>query len=192
MPIALWPAYELRLAAGILAIQNPHAPVSVERATAYALAAAYHGVRAELDPYELIGIARNESDFEEDQVGPDGKDCGITQTRVTISHYSCKQLRRSYWLGFQEAARELSEYRRSCKNAIDFDRCRLNRYNSGVRYAKKGPHGHYYLRVLCFAAAARAQVDPGRACRNVTSRRQIAKIIDRSPAGLALLEGHRS
>ena len=43
MPIALWPAYVLRLAAGILAIQNPSMPVEPERAAAYAVAAAHHG-----------------------------------------------------------------------------------------------------------------------------------------------------
>jgi len=83
MSIALWPAYVLRLAAGIIAIQNPGAPVSVERATAYAVAAAYHGVKNGLDPFELIGLARNESDFVENEIGPDGKDCGLTQTRTT-------------------------------------------------------------------------------------------------------------
>ena len=100
MPIPLWPAYVLRLAAGIIAIQSPGAPLDLERATRYAVAAAYHGFAAGVDPYELVGLARNESDFIEGQVGPDGKDCGITQTRVTVSRYSCQKLRRSYWLGF--------------------------------------------------------------------------------------------
>jgi hypothetical protein len=177
MSILFWPAYVLRLAAGILAIQNPSVPVSVDRATAYALAAAYHGMKNGLDPFELIGLARNESDFVENEIGPDGKDCGLTQTRTTNSRFTCNQLRRSYWLAFEEAARELVEYRRSCKNALDYDRCRLNRYNSGVRYARRGEHGHYYLRVMCFADAARHRVAPGRACRRVTSLRQIERVV---------------
>jgi hypothetical protein len=177
MSIALWPAYVLRLAVGILAIQNPNVPVGMERATAYAVAAAYHGLKNGLDPFELIGLARNESDFVEDEIGPDGKDCGLTQTRTTNSRFTCSELRQSYWLAFEEAARELVEYRRSCRNAVDYDRCRLNRYNSGVRYARTGLHGHYYLRVMCFADAARHQVDPGRACRRVTSRRQIERVV---------------
>jgi hypothetical protein len=184
MPVelfGLWPAYVLRLAAGILAIQNPSSPISVERATAYAVAAVYHGFRAGVDPYELVGIARNESDFEERQIGPDGKDCGLTQTRVTNSRYTCNQLRRSYWLAFAEASREMAEYRYACRAAPDYDRCRLNRYNSGVRYARTGPHGRYWLRVSCFADAARHQVIPGRACRRVKSQTQIARVVDRGP-----------
>ena len=80
-------------------------------------------------------------------VGPDGKDCGLTQTRVTITKYSCKQLRRSYGLAFQEAAREMKEYGAACRGHADYDRCRLNHYNSGVRYARRGFHGAYWLRV---------------------------------------------
>jgi hypothetical protein len=179
MPIDLWPAYVIRLAAGILAIQNPSVPVSPDRAVAYAAAAAWHGFLAGVDPYELVGIARNESDFDERQIGPDGKDCGLTQTRVTNSRYSCSELRRDYRLAFQEAARELVEYRRACRHAIDYDRCRLNRYNSGVRYARTGEHGRYWLRVMCFADAARRRVDPGRTCRRVTSLREIARLVER-------------
>jgi hypothetical protein len=193
MPFELWPAYVLRLAAGILAIQNPSSrtPVTPERATAWAVAATSAGFAAGVDPYELVGIARNESDFVEDEVGPDGKDCGLTQTRITNSRYTCRQLRGSYWLAFLEAAREMSEYRRSCRSAPDFDRCRINKYNSGAHYARTGPHGHYYLRVLCFADAARHQVDPGRACRQVTSRSQIGRIVDRRPTPVAALEPAR-
>ena len=97
----------LRLTAGIYAIQAPGVPMTLEKAEQYAVAATFHGTRAGVDPYELVGIARNESDFVETMTGPDGKDCGLTQTRITITKYSCKQLRHSYWLAFQEAAREM-------------------------------------------------------------------------------------
>src|SRR5262249_20121195 len=154
-------ALVLRLAAGIYAIQAPGVPMSVGRATAYAVAAAYHGTRAGVDPFELVGVARNESDFVENILGPDGQDCGLTQTRVTITRYSCKQLLRSYWLAFQEAAREIKEYSAACRGHDDYDRCRINHYNSGARYARRGFHGKYYLRVACFAEAARVGVDVG-------------------------------
>src|SRR5262245_21000921 len=85
----------MQLTAGIYAIQAPGVLLTVDKAAQYAAAASYHGERAGVDPYELIGIARNESDFVEDIKGPDGKDCGLTQTRVTITKYSCRQLRRS-------------------------------------------------------------------------------------------------
>jgi hypothetical protein len=191
MQIELWPAYlmayVLRLAAGILAIQNPNAPLASGRAIQYASAAAYHGFAAGVDPYELVAIARNESDFEEGQIGPDGKDCGLTQTRITNSKYTCTQLRHSYWLAFKEAAREMSEYRNACRNAIDYDRCRINRYNSGVRYARTGTRGRYWLRVLCFAEAARGGVVPGRACRRVHTHREIARIVGHSRPRVASL-----
>lgn len=181
MPIELWPIYVLRLAAGILAIQSPSVPVNPERATAWAAAAAYYGLMSGEDPFELIGLARNESDFSSNVVGPDGKDCGLTQTRVTFSRYTCRQLQRDDRLAFKEAVRELSEYRRSCRYARDFDRCRLNRYNSGVRYARTGEHGRYWLRVTCFAEAARALVTPGNECRRVKSREDIARLLRESP-----------
>jgi len=173
--LATW----MQLTAGIYAIQAPGVPMTVDRAARYATAATVHGTRAGIDPYELVGIARNESDFIEDIKGPDGKDCGLTQTRITISKYSCKQLRRSYWLAFQEAAREMKEYGDACRGHADFDRCRLNRYNSGVHYARRGFHGAYWLRVQCFAAAARAGVDVGQGCRQVTGRGDIARAIRR-------------
>ena len=126
-----------------------------------------------------IGLARNESDFVPDRIGPDGKDCGITQTRITVSRYRCERLRRDVNLAFREAARELTEYRASCRGAGDFDRCRLNKYNSGYRYARSGWHGRYWLRVLCFAEAARAGVSPGEACRRVGSREKVELLIAR-------------
>src|SRR3954471_11988688 len=113
----LWVVYVLRLAIGVLSIQASNSPVSPERALAYAAAAAQSGLAAGEDPYELVGLARNESDFNEDLIGPDGKDCGITQTRITISRYRCRELRRDIQIAFREAARELSEYRQSCRNA---------------------------------------------------------------------------
>jgi hypothetical protein len=125
-------------------------------------------------------VARNESDFIEKSRSADGKDCGLTQTRVTITKYSCRQLRRSYWLSFKEAARELKEYSHSCRAHWDYNRCRLNRYNSGVRYAKRGPHGKYWLRVVCFNAAARHGLAVGNACRDVKGKRDIARVLRRA------------
>lgn len=169
----------LNLTAGIYAIQAPGVPLKLERAAQYAVAATYHGERAGIDPYELVAIARNESDFIETMTGPDGKDCGLTQTRVTITKFSCKQLRHSYWLAFQEAAREMKEYGAACRGHADFDRCRLNHYNSGVRYAKTGFHGAYWLRVACFADAARQGITVGQSCRRVQNRRDIARTLHR-------------
>ena len=169
----------LRLTAGIYAIQAPGVPMTLEKAEQYAVAATFHGTRAGVDPYELVGIARNESDFVETMTGPDGKDCGLTQTRITITKYSCKQLRHSYWLAFQEAAREMNEYAHACRGHADFDRCRLNHYNSGVHYAKHGFHGAYWLRVACFADAARHEISVGQSCRRVRSRGDIARVLHR-------------
>jgi hypothetical protein len=173
----LWFAEVLRLTAGLMAIQAPHAPLPPARAVAYAVAALEHGRRAGVDPYDLVGIARNESDFREKLVGPDGKDCGLTQTRVTVSRFTCRQLRRSYRLAFREAARELSEYQRACRGKRDYHRCRFNRYNSGVRYARRGRAGGYWLRVTCFAEAARAGTRPGKACRRVRSLADVRRVV---------------
>jgi hypothetical protein len=173
VPIDIYLALVVRVAAGAFAIQAPGVPLSMPRAINYATAAAYHAERAGVDPFELVAIARNESDFVENVRGPDGKDCGLTQTRITISRYSCRQLLRSYWLAFQEAARELAEYARACRGRPDFDRCRLNHYNSGAHYARRGFHGAYWLRVSCFAEAARAAVRVGSACRKVRGRRDV-------------------
>jgi hypothetical protein len=180
MPIELFLALVLRVATGALAIQSPEAPLDASRATAYAVAASFAGQRAGVDPFELVAVARNESDFVEDARGPDGKDCGLTQTRITITRYSCRQLRSSYWLAFREAARELGEYARACAGHADFDRCRLNHYNSGARYARRGVHGAYWLRVACFAQAARAGAAVGSACRRAVGRRDIGRIVRRA------------
>jgi hypothetical protein len=169
----------MQLTAGIYAIRAPEVPLTLERAAAYASAATFHGSRAGIDPYELVAIARNESDFVENIRGPDGKDCGLTQTRVTITHYSCRQLLHSYWLAFQEAAREMRENAVACRDRPDFDRCRFNRYNSGVRYARHGVHGAYWLRVECFADAARRGVSVGQSCRQVRGRGDIARVLHR-------------
>jgi hypothetical protein len=182
----------MRLATGILAIQADSQPVSPEDALSWAAAAAFHASRSHLDPFELVGIARNETDFRPGMVGPDGKDCGLTQTRVKYSKYRCKQLKADTWLAFEEAARELRENQQRCtkKNKWDLKRCRINSYNSGVRYAKKGWAGGYWLRVGCFAEAARAGVPPVSDCRTVTSRTQIARLIAESRrARLALASG---
>ena len=112
-------------------------------------------------------------------VGPDGKDCGLTQTRVTITKFSCRQLRRSYALAFQEAAREMHEYGAACRGHADFDRCRLNHYNSGVRYARHGYAGAYWLRVQCFTDAARHGITIADACRRVQSHGDIARTLHR-------------
>jgi Transglycosylase SLT domain len=167
----------VHLAAGALAIAAPEAPLSVERALDYAFAAAEMGARRGVDPFELVAIARHESDFHERARGPDGKDCGLTQTRVTISRYSCRQLRASYQLAFEEAARELSEYARACRDRRDFDRCRLNHYNSGAHYARRGFHGAYWLRVTCFAEAAKSGVPVGGRCRRARVRTDLPRIL---------------
>jgi hypothetical protein len=182
MPIDLWLALVLRIAGGIVAIQSPSKPVSVERAVRYAVAAATHGARAGVDPFELVAIARDETDFREGLRGPDGKDCGLTQTRVTISRFSCRQLLRSYWLDFQEAARELAEYAAACRGKSDYDRCRINHYNSGARYARHGVHGAYWLRISCFADAARQGAHVRNACRKVRARADIARLVAPRPS----------
>jgi hypothetical protein len=169
----------MKLTAGIYAIQAPDVPLTVDRAANYAIAATFHGEKAGIDPYELVAIARNESDFVETMRGPDGKDCGLLQTRTTITKYSCKQLLRSYWLAFQEGAREMREYSAACHTHSDYDRCRLNHYNSGVRYAKRGFHGAYWLRVQCFEKAAKEGISVGQACRHVMGRGDIARALKR-------------
>jgi hypothetical protein len=179
LSVASFLALVIHVATGIFAVQARNVPISYDKATAYALAAVQSGVRAGIDPFELVGVARNESDFIERKRSADGKDCGMTQTRVTVSRYSCGQLRRSFTLAFREAARELSEYASSCRNHHDFSRCRLNRYNSGIHYAKRGPHGTYWLRVQCFAEAARAGRNIGDACRRVKSKRDVAAVMRR-------------
>ncbi len=190
MTISIYLALIARLTAGAIAIQSPATPLDSPRATNYAEAAAYFGLRAGVDPFELLAVARNESDFVEDMRGPDGKDCGLTQTRTTITRYTCRQLRHSYRLAFQEAARELSEYARACQGHGDFDRCRLNHYNSGARYARRGVHGAYWLRVTCFAEAARAGAPVGSTCRRAAGRRDVRRIVQRAlrqsaPAAMA-------
>lgn len=169
----------LKLIAGIQAIQPDPLPLS--RAAAYARAAAYHGARRGVDPFELVALARHESDFREQAEGPDHLDCGLTQTRVLYSRYSCDELKRSPWLAFGEAAREMAQNQLACAGHADFDRCRLNRYNSGGRYARRGFHGRYYLRVGCFAEAARRQVPTVQHCRDLRSERELALLFP-SPA----------
>jgi hypothetical protein len=180
MPIEIYLAMVLRVAAGTYAIRAPEVPLSPARAVAYAAAATWFGARAGVDPFELVAIARNETDFVEDRRGPDGKDCGLTQTRITITRYTCRQLRRSFWLAFQEAARELKEYSAACRGHADYDRCRLNHYNSGARYARHGVHGAYWLRVECFAMAARALAPVGSTCRHVLGRGDIRRVMRRA------------
>ena len=162
----------IRLCAGILATQDPSAPVDVADAGHYAHAALHAANARNVDPWELIGVARNESRYRSDEIGPDGKDCGIVQTRITGSHSSCRRLRHDVDIAFAEVARELAQYNASCRGHADFDRCRFNRYNSGFRYARRGFHGHYWLRVLCFAQAARSGA-PGGGCVDVKSRAAI-------------------
>lgn len=172
----------VRLAAGILAVQDEGRPVSPEEAMKWATAAAYHAKVSNLDPYELIGLARNETDFQPSLVGPDKKDCGLTQTRITYSKYTCKQLRNDTWIAFEEAARELRENQARCKkrNPGDLKRCRINSYNQGIKYARSGWRGAYWLRVSCFAEAARAGVKPVGNCRMVKNRGDINRLIAKS------------
>jgi hypothetical protein len=169
----------LRLATGILAIHDPRTHVAPDDAIRWATAVAYHAQKNHLDPYELIGIARNETDFHADAIGPDGKDCGMTQTRVVYSRYRCRQLRNDVWLAFEEAARELAENQARCAKRApgDLTRCRINSYNSGVKYARAGWQGGYWLRVICFAEAARRGVAPVGDCRQVQNRGDIARIM---------------
>ncbi len=178
-----------QLVSGVLTLKTRSVPVTVPQAVTYAVAASYHGIQRGIDPWELIALARNESDFEEGLLGPDGKDCGMTQTRITFSRYSCKQLQRSPWLAFAEAARELYEFSRSCRRHDDFDRCRLNRYNSGYNYAKSGVHGNYWLRVQCFAEAAKAGVAVGQDCRRVHRPSDIERLISGRLRSLAPVSG---
>jgi hypothetical protein len=180
MPVDLYLSLVLHVAVGVQSISAPYAPVSPERAARYAIAAVKHGERAGVDPFELIALARNETDFREGLRGPDGKDCGLLQTRITVTRYTCRQLLRSVDLAFQEGARELREYSAACRDKPDYDRCRFNRYNSGVRYARTGQHGRYYLRVQCFAEAARLALPVGSDCRKVTGRRDIARTLERA------------
>src|SRR5262249_39548110 len=102
MDVLLANLLKLRLAAGIVSVADPSIPIGLPRAIAYADAVLRAAAAHEVDTWELIGVARNESAFRVHDVGPDGKDCGITQTRVTASRYSCRQLRRSFTLGFLE------------------------------------------------------------------------------------------
>jgi hypothetical protein len=176
MSLLLQVATVARLAAGILATQDPGAPVDPARAQEYAQAALKASEARQVDPFELIAVARVESRFRADEVGSDGKDCGIVQTRVTGSHYKCRELRRNVAIAFSEGARELAAYRDSCRGHGDFDRCRFNRYNSGVRYSRQGFHGAYWLRVTCFSEAARAG-EPGAGCLEVRSRGAMARAI---------------
>ncbi len=182
MALDVFLALVMRLAAGIVAVQSPGSPVSAEQALSWATAIAYHADRTGLDPWELVGIARNETDFRPTLVGPDGKDCGITQIRVKYSKYKCKQLRRDAWLGFEEAARRLKANQAMCekRHKWDLKRCRINAYNSGVRYAKKGRPGTYYLRVSCFAEAAKQGLRPVGDCRRVQNRGDIARLLKAS------------
>ncbi len=187
MSAFLWITTLLRLCAGILAVQDPSARVDAAQAERYAAAALHAAAAHDVDPWELIGVARNESRFRANEIGPDGKDCGIVQTRITGSRYSCRRLRSDVDVAFMEGARELAAYRASCRTHADFDRCRLNRYNSGYRYARRGFHGHYWLRVLCFTEAARAGA-PGGGCVDVASPGAIARAMAKPLPGARTYE----
>src|SRR5262245_27719358 len=170
-----------QLAAGIQAVQDPWVPIATERAQKYAAAIQAAADRYQVDPFELIGVARVESLFRARDVGPDGKDCGIMQTRTTVSRYSCRRLK-NYRLGFLEGARELAAVAKSCFGRPDFDRCRFNRYHGGTRSVPHGLHVPYWLRVMCFAEAARAG-EAGGGCRDVRARRGIARAATRPSRG---------
>lgn len=119
-----------------------------------------------MDPWDLVGVAANESDLYSNTVGPDGYDCGITQIRTLYSHYDCETLKARPDIAFREAAAELSRYAKRCDGRDDFDRCVFNTYNSGTRYATSGFHGRYWMRVKCFAERAR-RGESGQGCRKV-------------------------
>src|SRR6185295_3002839 len=125
MQVDVFLALVLRLTSGILAVQPEHKPVAVEDAMVWATQAAYHAQRSNLDPFELVGIARNETDFRPHLIGPDGKDCGLLQTRVTYSKYRCATLRKNTFIAFEEGARELSENQARCQkyHPKDLTRC---------------------------------------------------------------------
>jgi hypothetical protein len=188
MSLDLYLALVVHVAVGAQSIAAPYAPLPADKAARYAIAAVKHGERAGVDPFELIAIARNETDFREGLRGPDGKDCGLLQTRITITRYTCRQLLRSADLAFQEGAREMREYNAACRAKPDYDRCRFNHYNSGVRYARTGQHGRYYLRIQCFAEAARRGAPVGSTCRAVQGRRDIARTIERAQKARAAKE----
>jgi hypothetical protein len=163
-----------------MAIQDPSVRIDAAQAQQFADAAVAAANAYGVDAWELVGMARNESRFRIDEIGPDGKDCGIMQTRVTGSHYSCRRLRRDFQIAFKEGARELAAYQATCRRHADFDRCRFNRYNSGIHYARHGFHGLYYLRVLCFTRAAQA-AEPGGGCAEVESQRAMARAMRHQP-----------
>src|SRR3954466_416793 len=115
----LWLMTIVRLSGGILAVQDPSSPVDVARAEQYAAAALRAGDAKHVDPWELVGMARHESRFRAEEIGPDGKDCGIVQTRTTGSRYTCRQLRTNIDVAFMEGARELAGYNASCRKHGD-------------------------------------------------------------------------
>lgn len=162
------------LIAGILAIQASGTPINEDKAREYAQAAYHHARRHDLDPFDLIGIARNESDFRVSLRSNKGLDCGITQIRARHSRYSCSKLTSSAWHAFSEAARMLKEFTVSCKGRKDFDRCRFNRYNAGWKFSH---NNKYWLRVKCFARAARYNWVIGNQCRNVKSIKEINRLV---------------
>ena len=84
MTVETFLALVLRLAQGILAVQAEHARVDPADALRWGTAAAYHAEQAGLDPFELIGIARNESDFRPELVGPDGRAWATGATASSI------------------------------------------------------------------------------------------------------------
>jgi hypothetical protein len=159
-----------RLAAGIMAVQAEHRPVPPAEALSWAVSAAVHAGQLGVDPFELVGIARNESDFRPRRVGPDGKDCGLLQTRVTYSRYRCGQLRADPGKAFEEGARRLADYDRHCRKTRPS-------YNQGYRYRTAGHKGAYWLRVSCFAQAAREGVSPRGDCRKARAPADIARLI---------------
>jgi hypothetical protein len=177
----------MRLTMGVLAIQDPQTPVHPTDAARYAVSAYDASMRYGVDPFELIGTAANESDFVETAIGPDGLDCGITQTRVTGSRYSCWTLRHDVEIAFAEAGRELREDQDSCVGHADLSRCRLNRYNSGWFYAEDGFVGGYWLRTTCFETAARTESIPIGSCRWVRSYRDIRDITGSEPVAPIML-----
>lgn len=189
-----------QIVAAILAVGYPGHRIPLPTAEAHAAIVARVSADTGIDPFEIVGIVHNESDWRPHLVSRDGKDCGIAQTRVTGSQYTCQQLTASAELSIRELARELTSTRESCIRDLtdasgdrlctcgkcdplfmkqDLDRCRLNRFNSGYAKANCAPGdescrvrartaSRYWLRVLCFADAAR-HGEHGHGCRKATT-----------------------
>ena len=170
----------MRLTAGIYAIQAPGVPMTVEKAAQYAVAATVHGTRAGIDPYELVGIARNESDFIETMVGPDGKDCGLTQTRITITKYTLSPAAPVLLAGVPgSGARDEGVQRRRARAT----RTSIAAGSTTTTRACATPSTVSTAPIGCGSSAsphaARRGITVGQSCRRVRSHGDIARALHR-------------